>query len=455
MTTPRVVAQVSRSEFEAAMAKASQVTKISSDDVYNRGGYDFYILTPEGRAYEVSTLVMNYSNSFSFHEAYSTIQIQFANPTMISGLLEPGNWVLIYGPYWNNSDPPGYVESLPIDISKITSVGKGLYQEIDRAQIVTVNTGVGDISSATVIAKTPEWLLAKNVLPYRVPKGTLKERLAFIAKVSGMSFDANIGEDSEYVLPATRGGRDTIWEDIQYDLGEVNRVEGKRFVLRQRRGMFYLHEITRQKRMWMFEVGANILDFQLQKSIEEYYNVVYVQSNTNSMINELFQDLELGEDANNPTTLKIDFTGFAQNEADFARFGQHILVIDEQHSPDLPTAQEQADYLLSKFNKIQQTATLQTFNLNGIRWGDQILIAEPTNNLYGVFWVRGGEQTVSAGQAIMDLDISFDYVAPESVRSAASQQFSKLWETLGVDPSTLTIDQFNEITTEVFGGGDE
>jgi hypothetical protein len=44
---------------------------------------------------------------------------------------------------------------------------------------------------------------------------------------------------------------------------------------------------------------------------------------------------------------------------------------------------------------------------------------------------------VTAGRAVMDLDISFEKVAPEAVRDAAQDQLSNIWDNLGVTPEML------------------
>ncbi len=426
--------------------------QVDARQAYNRGNYSVFVsgspnkifdphlsgITGEDKYldltlqdfFDLSEFVVSIDYSYDFNTPYAVFDIVFTHSTIVSDYLVPGNWIVVYGPYWNNSDfIPGNIGSVPAEIKQLkqelpllfeldeynVADSQSTYEEIDRGQIVSVQKNIGDNNLVKARVKDPAWLLAKNVLPIRLPAGTLTERLRFISREINIPLYEPLIETS-HELPSTRGGRESVWEDINFDLGMTNRVEGTRYVLRHRKGSFFLQEITTQKRMWSFEVGSNLISLELRQSIDEYYNKIYVLTNTDVILSEFFGN------ADDPTSLEIDFTGFAKaDDSDFERFGEHVLVVKEDLTEKTPTAQLQAIELLKKFNKIQQDASLASFSLNGLRWGDQILVYEPVANLSGVFWIRSGHHTIKAGSAIMTLQLDFDRLAPDDVRKQQSE----------------------------------
>src|SRR5690606_37407703 len=127
----------------------------------------------------------------------------------------------------------------------------------------------GDDKPSRVTAKTSEWILSKNKFPSRLPQGTVHDRRVHIAGITGIIYSDDISyleNPPTHILPPTRGGQNSVWDDISFDLGETNKIEDRVLVLRNRRGTFYLHDIEKQKRMWLFELGANIIDLTVTKS---------------------------------------------------------------------------------------------------------------------------------------------------------------------------------------------
>jgi hypothetical protein len=212
-------------------------------------------------------------------------------------------------------------------------------------------------------------------------------------------------------LAATRGGQESIWEDIMFDIAEINKSQESRYLIRHRKGVFYLDEVSNQTQMWAFEVGSNIFSAELKQTIENYYNQIYVIS-TEETLNESL----LGFDESG-TSLDLSVAGFAQNDFDFTRYGRHVLTVNEETGIGVETAQQQADNLLRKHNKVEQELTLSAYNINGLKWGDKIVLYEPDLNRSGVCWIRGGRHRIAEAEVMMELDVAFDYVLPEEVRN--------------------------------------
>ncbi len=439
MPLPVKLSRPSGDTFLEKFGRVSAPT-ISSHDTYNKGGFSVYITTRNKGFFgtlketflDISDFVVSIEYSYDFKTPYSTFKIVLYDSTALSPFLSAGNWIVVYGPRWNNTD---ILIGGELDVDSNLSAGRGdfsnlsiaeeksLFTEIDRGQITNIEKRVGDTELVKVTVKDPTWILHKNKLPVRLPGGTATERLRFLSTKMNIPLYEPLLETS-HILGASRGGQNTVWEDIYLDLGETNLIEGKRYVLRQRRGLFFLQEITDQTFMWAFEVGHNLISLSLQQSIEDYYNRIYVLRNENSELDSL--------GGSNASSLELPYTGFAvADDVDLQRFGEHTLVVNENQSEKTPTAQIQAEELLKKFGKIQQEANLTSFSLTGIRWGDQILIYEPVLNMSGVFWVRSGNHQIIAGKATMNLQVEFDFIAPEEVRNLQADATSELLRAVG------------------------
>ncbi len=214
-----------------------------------------------------------------------------------------------------------------------------------------------------------------------------------------------------HVIAGTRGGRSSIWEDIAFDISETNQIENKRYILRQRKSRFFLQEISSQAVRWAFEVGNNIFDLKLNQSIQQYYNEVYViAEESGGFISDLVPD--------DSSSLGLSVVGYASASDQFSKFGRHIMTVEEQTDILTSDAQAQAENLLKKFNKITKTAKMSTYSLTGMRPGEQIILYEPLNNLSGVYFVGGARHHIEAAQAVMELDIEFDFALPNDIRQA-------------------------------------
>lgn len=427
-----------QSSIERLKHKRGAMHKIRASETFRSGldrlsVYHLYLVLPiSGRIYDVTDSVESITYSYDFDTPYTQMQVNFYSTTNMYRFLKPGNWLALFGPYYNNADTVRtFDENGELKEHFTVPETFSQFEEIDRAQIVSVDAEVGDQNSITVTAKDPTWILAKSVMPWRLPTGTLAERLRFIEGRGFLRLRENL-IDTRYELPATRAGNSTVWENIQLDLGETNlklseEIQGKlaeagfegllnrpidqvRFVVRHRKGEYYIQEITIQHRHWAFEVGNNIMGLTRHDSIEEFYNEINVISTGDDLFAQ-FSGVEEG------VSLKETVTGFAEgDQRSLQRYGRHVLTVEEEVPNDPVAAQKQAEKLLKRLNKVHSTANLTTYSLTGLRWGDQIVLYDPTVDVSGIYWIRGGKHTIQDGIATMALDIEFEALAPEAMR---------------------------------------
>jgi len=231
---------------------------IQGDSVFRNADYDVFVINPFTETLlDLSQYVVEINYSYDYQTAFAVTEITFANTTNIFRFIRAGYWLVWYGPYFPN-------------------VGaKVQYAEIDRGIISQISANIGDDKSVQVTVKSPAWLLAKNIIPYRLPEGTLTERLRFLSGRGLLNLEEPL-LDTQYVLSPTRGGRESVWEDITFDLAETNRARDKKYVLRHRKGRFYLWDTEVQKHMFALEIGSNIFRATRSFSLEDYYNVINV-----------------------------------------------------------------------------------------------------------------------------------------------------------------------------------
>lgn len=376
--------------------------------------YDVFVVHPRSnQIWDLSAFVVEIGYSYDYVTPFTKLDIVFANTTNVLRFLKPGYWVVWYGPFFNNFGI------------------KTRYTEIDRGIITEVHAAVGDEKSVSIIAKDPAWMLSKNVIPLRLPEGTLTDRLRFLAGRNLLSLEEPL-RDTEYVLPSTRGGTVSVWEDIYFDIAETNKKLDRKYVLRHRKGEFTIWDTELQSHMWAFEIGSNIFRALRNSSIEDYYNIINVLTSESNPLEQF---------GLTSSDIHLDVAATALNEDDIGFYGQHILTVPEELTTNTPSAQIQADNLLKKHNKIQEVIQLQTYSITGLRWGDKVLVYEPTLNIAGIYHVASGQHTINSAGAVMILHLELDSVAPDRIRDAALDDLSSLFG--GVDLSGVNFDDLD------------
>ncbi len=188
--------------------------------------------------------------------------------------------------------------------------------------------------------------------------------------------------------------------------------------------------------MWAFEIGANVMSATKQMSIESFYNMIYVIGQ---------EDTGLEEFSLAPTGITLPVTGFAIDEETITYFGQHILTVSEELTTTTPDAQTQADQLLEDYGKVEEVFSLSTYSIPGIRWGDKVLVYEPTLDFAGIYHVMSVQHQWTAGSFLMTLTVKYDSPAPEEVRKIALQD---LMDFMGVDLNDLSFDSDDFLSDE-------
>lgn len=417
--------------------KYDSMTTLKPSSLYAQGSYNLFVVFPlDGRIFDLTPFHVQTTITQDFKTSYTTLDVVLKGNDDLRHYLDPGNWLFLYGPYFTNQDiGTGKSQPSAPDTPQNQDQMKDRFAEIERAQIVESEQQLGAAGTFVITAKDPSWLLAKNKVPTMIPEGTASERLAFWALKGLIKLRGSLIH-TEHIISSTRGGTRSIWDEIQLDLAETNKVEDKRYVLRQRAGEFYIQDLTTQGRMWAFEVGNNIFKLAHRRSIQDYANIVYVQSNQDTTATSPLAPDEEFADQTDLESLEEPFVGFAINKDDVPRYGQHIRV-EQQDNTDIDlTGQQQADTLLAKYNKVQQTAMISTYGIPGIMWGDQVLIYAHGADMSGVYWVRAIKLVIRDGSVLMDMDIDFDYVISDELRTIEQGDVSILWDDDEIDPAS-------------------
>ena len=384
---------------------------VSSNDVIKQDSFSVLVYSPESDStWDVTEFVKNLTYKSDERTGYATIRLLLRNHVTIRHVLTPPNWVIWNGPYWSSEGPaiepveapvPGLEQFEPEYQEPIISP----YEEIDRGIIVDVAYKNADASDISVTAKDPTWFLTKNSVPYRLPNATLTDRLAFLEQNNYINLRHPLLK-TEHVIKASRGGEGSIYRDITYDINETNRAEGARYLLRHRKGRHYLYDPVAQRNLWAFEYGHNIMDSILMKSMEGYYNRVYVLQNQTGVDDPLIPLLADGSiDFDSENALNV---GFAENEEDQAIWGLQIASVKANISSFQPTLAFQAFDTLQRTNKLEETVSINTWSVPGVEVGDGVLLYDPINNLAGVYFVRALQHTIGAAKAVMKIDADLD-----------------------------------------------
>lgn len=439
MSLPTITRDTAPSSAEI-LARYESMRTVSPSAVYNKGIYDLFVVLPmSGRAFDLSPFQVETTIKKDFKTPYTELGIILKGDVLLRQYLAPGNWVFLFGPYYNNTDPRSFNNIGPTT-DRNQNIYKGQYAEIERGQIVEQEHVFQAGNNFTIVARDPAWLLAKNKIPTRIPEGTLTDRLRFWEmlghlKLRGGSVDTSHKlVETQHKLSMTRGGTNTIWDEIQLDLAETNKVEDKRYVLRHRSGEFYIQDLTQQQRMWAFEYGNNIFSLAHRQSIQDYANVVYTLSNQNTSPLDSFANPAVTPDTTTLESLQLPYTGLAMHAQDIPRYGQHVLIHQDQNTDLAQTGQQQAETLLEKFGKLQETAVLSTYGMAGLNWGDQILVYAPDAQMSGVYWIRGVKHVIADGSSTMSLDVDFDYILPDELRIAETSGANILFDASGNGP---------------------
>lgn len=412
LTQPR------QSYFDDPRFKTTRTTEITGNSLFKMGVVDVFAHHPRtGQVWDITAFVDGITYQEDYETPFASIELSLVNPTNILSYVQPGMWISMHGPYF-----PHYG-------------ARGTYQEIDRGQIVSVQAKMGDDKRASVLVKDPGWLISKNKIPYRLPEGTLTERLRFMEVRGFLTLDENL-PDIDYVLAATRGGQESIWDDIMFDIGEINRVNEKKYVLRHHKGKFSVVDTENQVNMWAFEIGSNVLEATKQSSIENFYNMIYVVGQEDNPLEEFGLD---------SASITLPVTGFAANSDNITYFGQHIMTVSEQLTISTPNAQIQAEQLLEDYGKVEEVFSFSTYSIPGIRWGDKVLLYEPSLDLAGIYYVLSAQHQWTAGSFLMTLTVQYDSPAPEEVRDVALEDLASF---LGVQVGDIQYDPNTDATSD-------
>jgi hypothetical protein len=186
--------------------------------------------------------------------------------------------------------------------------------------------------------------------------------------------------------------------------------------------------------------------------MENYVNVVrvYKQASAGTSGNN-----PLGGDASDPELL---FQYPAQDQinagtvADIVRYGMLSESVDLQMPGEEAlnqgdagaNAEQQAMKYFRRYNKIENTGNITTFNINTMRPGDPVFVKDEISGLVGRYYVKSGSHVVTDSEASMTLTVNIEDALPEvyqaqrqSARSTAAS--AVIGDTNAARPTTNTV----------------
>ena len=422
---------------------------VGTEKVLSQDSFEVVVYNVDfDRMYDISNFVRSIQYGHDVSTGFATINVMVKNDPTIRHHLRSPNWIVLRGPYWSY----GPSEELRNELSGVQEVNveelianTGLtepeqiadaiatyrdqqrrnlifditerfndqMEEIDRGIIVEVKVTHGDDNTISVTAKDPTWYLTKNNIPYKIPEANLTNRLRVMQSLGHIHVREPLIV-TRHIIPSTRGGERSLYNEILFDINETNRHDGKRYRLRHRKGEHYIDDDTRQDFLWGFVVGKNIMKLDTTYSMEGYYNRVYVIETSKDSYTLLDEHLTYPDLP--PLNDQVAIVGFAQNENDFDKYGLQSLTVSSGVSSLIPSAEYQSYKILEDLNKIEQTITLDTFSIPSIKVGNGILIYDPVLNLAGVYWVRAFNHQIRGASATMTINADLDYIADERYR---------------------------------------
>lgn len=394
----------------------------------------------EGTSQDLSQICSSIQWDYDLDQPAEHYQLTFVHTSNISNRIKPGDRVKLYGyairPYGSNIEI--YWE---------------LLKRIYIAQTSMSSSSGGDLK---VTGYNVMWYLMRNkdsvMLEDETATSFIKRTAAYYGIPLGNIMETGVTLEREPFINRT------IWDMWVSALSYTRDLNSAaKFLLQEKEGKIELVNRTPPGAVWEFHRGffipgpeswnnnpGNIFTSTNNFSMENYANVVRVYKG--GAEGEGSSLLEGGAGTTDMPFLQFQYPPQQDIQdgkvADINRYGMFLESVDLQMpgeaSLDLgnasSNAQQQGMKLYTKLNKVENTGSFTSFNINTLRPGDQVHVRDDITGLVGKYYVKSGNHTVTDTETSMTITVNIEDALPEEYAARAQRPTKAAEGLLGPAP---------------------
>lgn len=381
-----------------------------------------------GKSQDLSQLCSSIQWDYDLDQPAEHYQVSFVHTQNIAQRVKPGDRIKLYG--W-----------------AVRPVGSNLemyWELLKRIYISATTLGSAQGGELKATGYNVMWYLMKNKDTIILQNETASQFITRTAQYFGIPLGTIM--DTGVQLQREPFMNRTLWDMWVTCLSYTRDVNpNARFLLQEKEGKVELIARTPPGAIWEFNRGrfvpgpeswennpGNIFSSDNTFSMENYINVirVYKGGQTTSATQDLFGggaggDVPIEGGSGDPTFI-YQFPARSEieagNVAEINRYGMFSESVDLQMpgeasldlGSDAANAQEQAMKIYKKRNKVENTGTITTFNINTLHPGDPIHVRDDISGLVGKYYVKSGSHTVTDQESSMTLSINIEDALPEA-----------------------------------------
>lgn len=394
------------------------------------GEYKVVVVDAElGTSQDLSQLCSSIQWDYDLDQPPEHYQISFVHTENIARRVKPGDRIKVYG--WA--------------VRPLGSTIEMYWELLKRVYIATTTISSGSGGELKATGYNVLWFLMKNKDTVILQNETATQFITRTAQHYGIPLGTVM--DTGVMLEREPFMNRTIWDMWVTCLSYTRDIDpNAKFLLQEKNGKVELVAHYPPGAIWEFNRGrfepgplswannpGNIFSSDNTFSMDDYINVirVYKGGQTTSASQDPLgsgagsSDVPLEGGSGDPSIIyqypsQADIE--AGNVGEINRYGMFSDSVDLQMpgetSLDLGSeaanAQEQAMKIYKKRNKIQNTGTITTFNINTMQAGNPVHVRDNITGLVGKYYVKSGSHTVTDQESSMTLTVNIEDALPEA-----------------------------------------
>jgi hypothetical protein len=395
----------------------------------------------QGKSQDLSQLVTSIQWDWDLDQPAEHYKISFAHVNNIGQRVKPGDRVKLYG--W-----------------AVRPVGSNIeiyWENIKRIYISETTSGSEQGGEMTATGYNVFWFLMRNKDSVMLQN---ESATAFIKRTAGY-YGIPIGEIAETGVQLQREPfiNRTVWDMWVSALSYTRDLkEDARFILQENQGKIDLVARTKPSGIWKFQRGVfapgpdswannegNLFSSNNTFSMEQYINAIRVYkggTEGSSLIDggggggtgtvERVYQFPLQADIEAGKIAEINRYGLFMESVDLQMPGEAALNLGN----DAANAEQQAQKIFKKRNKIANTGTVTTFNINTLKPGDPVYVRDDITGLVGMYFAKSGSHVITDQEASMTLTVNIEDALPEAYEAQRQKKDSAASGLLGPTSNT-------------------